>query len=116
MIDTDKKALAGEIHTGKGPVRVAVAPDGKHLVYACMHDRTVEIADPVERKVLGRVKLGGALVSLSVSPDGRRAYASAQDADTVYVVSLVDRKLLRSFKTPPGAGPDPVLEVRIGKP
>lgn len=116
IIDTDKKAVAGEIRTGRGPVRVAVTPDGKQLVYACMHDRTVEIADPVERKVLGRVKLGGAPVSLSVSPDGRRAYASAQDADTVYVVSLADRKLLRSFKTPPGSGPDPVLEVRIGKP
>lgn len=116
ILDTAKKAVAGEIRTGRGPVRVALTPDGKQLVYACMHDRTVEIADPVERKVLGRVKLGGTPVSLSVSPDGRRAYASAQDADTVYVVSLADRKVLRTFKTPPGSGPDPVLEVRSGKP
>lgn len=111
IIDTAKQAVAGEIAAGKGPVRIALTPDGKQLVYACMHDRTIEIADPAARKVTGSVKLGGDPVSLSISPDGRRAYASAQDIDTVYVVSLADRKMIRTIKTPPGSGPDPVLEL-----
>ncbi len=29
----------------------------------------------------------------------------------VHVISLKNRKLVRSFKTPKGAGPDPVLMV-----
>lgn len=112
IIDTARRALAGEIAAGKGPVRIAFTPDGKQLVYACMHDRTIDIADPVAKTVIGSVKLGGDPVSLSISPDGQRAYASAQDIDTVYVVSLTDRKVIRTIKTPAGSGPDPVLEIR----
>lgn len=111
IIDTAKRAVVGEIRSGRGPARIALTPDGKQLVYACMHDQTVEIADPVERKVLGKVRLGGRPVSLSVSPDSRRAYASAQEIDTVYVVSLGERKIVRAIKTAPGSGPDPVLEI-----
>lgn len=111
IVDTRTNELAGEISTGRGPVRVACTPDGKTLVYALMYDEAVEFADPVARKVIGRVKLGGRPVSLSLSPDGQRAYASAQEADTVYVVSVPERRILRSFKTPAGAAPDPVLEV-----
>jgi YVTN family beta-propeller protein len=111
VIDTAKQAVVGEIATGRGPVRIDLTPDGKRLVCALLHDEAIEIADPVARKVLGRVKVKGNLVSLSVSPDGQRAYASAEELDTVYVISIAERKVLRSFKTPAGSIPDPVLEL-----
>ncbi len=111
VVDAENNRAAGEISVGRGPVRVGITPDGKTLVYALMHDEAVEFADAASGRVLGRVKLAGRPVSLSLSPDGRRAYAAAQDQDTVYVISVADRKLLRSFKTAPGAGPDPVLEL-----
>lgn len=111
VIDTATHSAAGEIATGRGPVRVGLTPDGKTLVYALIHDEAVEFADAAARKVVGRVKLAGRPVSLSLSADGQRAYAAAQDQDVVYVISVPDRKILRSFKTPPGYGPDPVLEV-----
>jgi len=111
VIDTAKQAVAGEIATGRGPVRIGITPDGKRLVYALYHDEAVEIVDPAARKVLNRVKLTGRLVSLGISPDGQRAYASAEELDTVYVVSIASGKLLRSFKTPAGYHPDPVLEI-----
>lgn len=111
VIGTAKQAVVAEIRTGKGPVRIALTPDGKLLVYALIHDEAVEIADPAARKVLASVKLGGRPVSLSISPDGQRAFASAEDQDTVYVVSIPNRKIVQSFKTAPGAGPDPVLEI-----
>lgn len=111
VIGTAKQAVVGEIATGRGPLRIALTPDGKLLVYALFHDEAVEIADPAARKALATVKLGGRPVSLSISPDGRRAYASLEDHDTVSVVSIPDRKVLQSFKTAPGSGPDPVLEI-----
>jgi YVTN family beta-propeller protein len=111
VIDTAKQAVVAEIPTGNGPVRIGLTPDGKRLVYALLHDQAIEIADPAARKVTAHVKLGGQLVSLGISSDGRRALASAEENDTVYVVSIPEAKLLRSFKTPPGSRPDPVLEV-----
>jgi YVTN family beta-propeller protein len=111
LIDTARQAAVGEIRTGKGPVRIAVTPDGRQLVYALMHDKKIGFADPARRKVLGQVALGGAPVSLTLSVDGKLAYASAQDDDTVYVVSVAERRVVSKFKTAPGAGPDPVLDI-----
>lgn len=110
IIDTAKNLLAGNIKTGNGPVRAGITPDGKLLVYALMHDKAIGIADVSSRQQTGTVKLSGSPVSLTLSPDGRTAYASAEEDDTVYVVSIADRKLVKSFQTPKGAGPDPVME------
>jgi len=111
VIDTARQAVAAEIATGRGPVRIGLTPDGKRLVYALLHDEAIEIADPAARKILSRVKLTGRLVSLGISPDGQRAFASAEELDTVYVVSIPEARLLRSFKTAAGLAPDPVLEL-----
>ncbi len=111
IIDTTKNEVSGEIKTGNGPVRLAVAPDGK-VVYAAMHDKKVEIADPVSRKVLRTsAALAGPLVSLHLSDDGKLAFTSAEEIDTVYVLSVPDLKLVRTFKTAAGAHPDPVMMV-----
>lgn len=110
VIDTAKNAVIASIPTGKGPVRAAVTPDGKWLVYALLHDKQVGIIDTAKRRQVATVALGGQPFSLTLSPDGQRAYASAEEDDTVYVVSVPQRKVLKSFKTPKGAHPDPVLE------
>ncbi len=76
-----------------------------------MHDKAVEIADPVGRKVVGRIPLPAAsgIVSLQVSPDGAIATASAEEDDTVYVVSIPERRLIRTLRMPKGSAPDPAL-------
>jgi YVTN family beta-propeller protein len=111
ILDPARNEAVGEIPTGRGPVRVAVTPDGRTLVYALIHDGAVEFADPAARRVLATVKLEGSPVSLSLSPDGERAWAAVQDRDTVYCVSVKERRILRSFRTPQGSGPDPVIEL-----
>ena len=63
------------------------------------------------RKPLGQVALGGEPVSLTLSRDGKLAFASVQDQDLVSVISVAERKLVRQFRTTPGAGPDPVMEI-----
>ena len=113
IIDTEKNEAAGHIPAGRGPVRIGITPDGSRLVWAAMHDSTVEIADPVVRKVVARIPVPAEapLVSLHVSPDGTLAFTSAQDSDTVFVVSLADRKVVRQFRTTKGFAPDPVMAI-----
>jgi YVTN family beta-propeller protein len=112
IIDTSRQAQVGEIKTrGKGPVRMDVTPDGRYLVYALMHDHKIEIADLETRLPVAQIPVEGEPISLSISDDGQYAFASSEEIDTVHILSLKDRKLLRSFKTPKGAGPDPVLMV-----
>jgi YVTN family beta-propeller protein len=112
IIDTTRQAQVGLIKTGgKGPVRVDVTPDGRYLVYALMHAHKIEIADLQTRMPVAQIPVEGEPISLSVSGDGQYAFASSEEIDTVHIISLKDRKLVRSFKTPKGAGPDPVLLV-----
>ncbi|MCC7234067.1 MAG: beta-propeller fold lactonase family protein [Bryobacterales bacterium] len=113
VIDTARHAQIGEIRTGgKGPVRCDVTPDGRYLVYALMHDHKIEIADLETRRPVAQIAVEGEPISLSVSADGQYAFASSEEIDMVHVISLKTRKLVRSFKTPKGAGPDPVLMVK----
>jgi YVTN family beta-propeller protein len=109
VIDTAKNAVTATIRTGNGPVRVALTPAGRELVYALIHDNKVEFADRAARKVLGQVDLKARPVSLNLSHDGKLAFAAAEDTDTVFVISVPERRIVRSFKTPAGMGPDPVF-------
>jgi YVTN family beta-propeller protein len=86
-----------------------LTPDGKTLVYAAMHDKTVEFVDVATRKVTGKVALQGTPVSLTISPDGTQAFASAEEADNVYVINIAEKRIAREIKTAKGMGPDPVF-------
>jgi hypothetical protein len=57
------------------------------------------------------IPLPGSPVSMTLAADGKSAYCSIQDLDTVLEISLLERKILRSFKTPPHSGPDPVMPI-----
>jgi len=111
VIDTEQKAVIDRIPTGKGPVRLALTPDERWIVYALIHGNGIEFVDLAARQVMARLDLDGSPVSLNLSPDGCLAYASLEDEDAVWVASVPERRLLRKFKTPPGAGPDPVLQT-----
>jgi DNA-binding beta-propeller fold protein YncE len=65
----------------------------------------------VSGKVTGQVAVGGEPASLTLSRDGKLAFALVQDQDLISVISVAERKLLRQFRTTPGAGPDPVMEI-----
>src|SRR5579883_938355 len=113
IIDTRTQKLVGEIHTGKGSVRMAVTPDGRRLVYALYHENCLEVADPRARRVVARIDLPEHVVSLNLSRNGKLAFASAEEKDTVFVVSLPEQKVVQTIHTAPGSGPDPVMEVVI---
>jgi len=112
VIDTATLAVVQTIKTSPGPVRIAMTPDQRHVVYGLLDERGVEWADTQTGKIAGRVDLPAALgqiVSLHLSHDGQTAYAANENMDTVYAVSLPGKKILHSFKTAKGHAPDPVV-------
>lgn len=110
IIDTATRKLKGEISTGQGPVRIEVAPDGT-LVYALMHDKAIGFADAKAKRELTRVPVEGSPVSLHLSSDGTLAYAASEAIDLVHIVDVAARRLNRSFRTPAGYAPDPVMSL-----
>jgi YVTN family beta-propeller protein len=111
ILDIAKQEVTGRIPTGKGPGRVALTPDGNTLVYNLQEGEGVGFADIASRKQTHEIRLPGPPLSLTMSPDGRFVYAGVQDKDTVVTISVAERKIVRSFKTPEGAGPDPVIPL-----
>lgn len=114
VIDAIRKELAGEIPIGgrhSGPVRVAVAPDGRTILAALQLKHAAGFADAVTMKAGKELPLPGPPVSMTLSADGRTAYSAVLQQDTIFIISVPDERILRSFKTPPGSGPDPVLPI-----
>jgi YVTN family beta-propeller protein len=114
VIDAVRKELAGEIPVGgrhSGPVRVAVTPDGRTIVAALQLKQSAQFADAAAMKAGKELPLPGPPVSMTLSGDGRTAYSAVLQQDTIFIISVPEQKILRSFKTPPGSGPDPVLPI-----
>jgi hypothetical protein len=51
-------------------------------------------------------------MSMSLSPDGKMAYTGVQEQDRVVQISVTEHGVVKSFQTPKGAGPDPVIALR----
>ena len=111
IIDTASKAVVGSIDTGPGANRVVATADEKLLVYSLQTGNAVGIADIEQRKEIAQIPLGGAPLSISLSKDGRFAFAGVQDEDQIWIVSVADREVVQVIDTPPGMGPDPVIEI-----
>jgi YVTN family beta-propeller protein len=111
VINTVTQLAMANIKTGKGPVRIALTPDGRTLVYALMHDKKLAFADPKQRIETDHVIIPGEPVSCSLSEDGKLAFTSSETTDMVYIVSIATKKIVGEIKPPPGSGPDPVLQL-----
>lgn len=115
VIDTASRKVVGNIRMGpahSGPVRVVVSPDNSTAIAALWRGNAISFADTRTLKEEKVIPIDGPPVSMTLSRDGREAYCSIQEMDMVLVISLSERRIVRSFKTPPGSGPDPVLFVR----
>ncbi len=116
VIDTASKSVIGSIPTGAGVNRIVATDDEDLLVYSLQTGEAVGIADPHAMKELAQIPLGGAPLSISLSKDDRHAFAGVQDEDQVWIVSVRDRKVVQVIDTPPGMGPDPVVEIGTYRP
>jgi YVTN family beta-propeller protein len=113
VIDTAKNQAIANIPTGKGPVRIAITPDGSTLVYALMHEKKLAFADPKQRRQTDYMIVPGQLVSCNVSQDGKLAFTSAEEAVTIFVISIPARKVITKIKLAQGSGPDPVMDYKL---
>lgn len=114
VIDPVKEEVAGDIPIGgkhSTPNRVVVLPDGKTLMASLQTEHAVGYADAATRKPGKVLKVSGETVSINLSPDAKLAYSAVLVQDTIFVISVPEQRVLRSFKTPPGSGPDPVLSI-----
>jgi len=112
VIDTQQKKRIGDIETGKGPVRVAVTPDGSTLIYALQKDEAVGFANTKTLKEETKIPLSGQPVSMTLSADKKMAFSSVQSQDKVFVISIAERKVKDVIETQPGAGPDPFQPLK----
>ena len=111
IIDTAAKANVGSVSTGPGVNRVVSTPDEKLLVYSLQSGEAVGIADVETGTEVARIPLGGQPLSISLSKDGTYAFAGVQDKDQIWIVSVPERAVVQVIDTPPGTGPDPVIEI-----
>lgn len=116
IIDTATKARTGSIDTGPGVNRIVATPDEELLVYSLQSGQAVGIAEVKSRREVAQIPLGGSPLSISLSKDGRFAFAGVQDEDQVWIVSVPDREVVQVIDTPPGMGPDPVVEIGTYRP
>ncbi|MDE3198833.1 MAG: YncE family protein [Acidobacteriota bacterium] len=114
VADVPGKKIVGDIPVGgphSGPVRVAISPDGKTAIAALQLDHAISFAGTATMKEEKTIPLPGSPVSMTLSADGKTAYTAIQDRDEVFEISIASRSILRSFKTPPHSGPDPVMPL-----
>jgi YVTN family beta-propeller protein len=113
VIDTATQSAVATFPTGKGPVRIAVTPDGNTLVYALMQDRKIGFADPRTRAQTDYMILPETPVSLRLAPNGLHAFSSAEDSDVVYIISMTYKRIIQDIHTADGAGPDTVFQISL---
>lgn len=111
ILDTAEKVRIGSIATGEGPNRVAATPDESLLVYSLQTGEAIGVADLESGQQVAEIPLGGPPLSISLSRDGRYAFAGVQEKDQIWIVSVSKRQVVQVIDTPPGSGPDPVLEI-----
>ncbi len=111
VIDPARQAVVREIPIGKGAGRIALAEDGRTLIYNLQQDQAVGFLDILSARQTGFVPLGGSPLSLTLSRDGQRAYAGVQDQDKILEISVPRRKVLRVIAAPKDAGPDSVTSL-----
>ena len=111
IIDTAARANIGSIKTGPGVNRLVSTPDEKLLVYSLQSGEAVGIAEIESGREVAQIPLGGQPLSISLSEDGTYAFAGVQDKDQIWIVSVPERAVVQVIDTPPGMGPDPVIEI-----
>lgn len=62
------------IPVGKGPLDLALTPNGKELVVTNSADNTVSIVDTATNTVTATINVGTSPLGVAITPDGTRAY------------------------------------------
>jgi YVTN family beta-propeller protein len=84
--------------TGERPIRVAVTPDGRHVIVGSAGAGSLTVIDTQSRDFPRTIKVGGpeaVQVTILLSPDGKRLFAAETGTNQVAEVDLATGKVLR---------------------
>jgi YVTN family beta-propeller protein len=72
----DTKSLAVEaIKVGRGPIAIAISPDGRHAYVANARDDSVSVINTATNKPAAKpIEVGHRPTAIAITPDGRHVY------------------------------------------
>ena len=108
QLDPETLEVKAQFATGTTPIRVAVSPDGRHVVTSNMRDGSLSVFDAVEGRLVRTIPVSGSgeagQVTIAFPPDGKRIYAAETFASAVAEVDFASGEVVR--RLPAGRGSD----------
>jgi len=88
IIDTQTKAIVGEVPVGRQPWGVAVHPSLQQVYVTNRVDRTLSIIDIEHMTILATVPTGNGPNAVAVSPDGAKIFVANASSDDLTVLDV----------------------------
>ncbi|HZT44313.1 MAG TPA: bifunctional YncE family protein/alkaline phosphatase family protein [Chthonomonadaceae bacterium] len=101
IIDTARRAQAGEIPTGLFPFGIALTPNGRKAYVTNWSGGAVSVLDTQTRRLLKSIPTGGLPCAVVVVPNGRRVYVANANTDTVSVLNTATDTRLANISQAP---------------
>ena len=79
--------MSAPITVGKGPIGVAITPDGKHAYVTNTGDGTVSVITTATGAVSAPITVGNGPAGVAITPDGKHAYVTNSGDGTVSVIT-----------------------------
>lgn len=108
VVDTEKWTLAGKILVAGQPVFVVGQPGSRRVWvnFAFPDNRTVQVIDAMEKKVVKTLHPGEGVLHLEFTPRGENAWVSARDSDKLVVY---DTETFQVLKELPSSSPSGIF-------
>jgi YVTN family beta-propeller protein len=88
VVDAKTLTTLASIHTGPGPIRIVIRPDGTRAYVTCKASAQVTVLkiDEVAVMAVGRIPVGAGPVGMAISADGRRLFVANTEDGTVSTI------------------------------
>ena len=86
VINLTTRKVIGTVSVGKGPIGVAVAPDGHEVYVANFKSNTVSVIDARTDQVTDTIPVGAKPFGVAVTPNGNEVYVANAKSNTVSVI------------------------------
>jgi len=114
QLDPETLEVKAQIATGATPIRVAVSPDGKHVVTSNLGDGSISVFEAEGGRLVRTIPVSGSAdagqVTIAFSPDGGRVYVAETFANTVAEMDFASGEVVRRFSA--GRGGDGLAVTR----
>jgi YVTN family beta-propeller protein len=107
VLNLNANAPAGTIPVGRGPVDVAITPNGAFAYVTNATDGTVSVIATASNSVVATIPVGTGPRGIAISPDGQAAWVANSGDDSVSVISTATNTVSGpAIRLGVGANPD----------